>query len=75
MAVMMAMPAEAQSQKGPRMIESRNNANATTWTTRETMTLDRFPGFKLRKLDPAADEYGGWTNISWEATGFFRTQK
>ena len=33
MAVMMAMPAEAQSQKGPRMIESRNNANATTWTT------------------------------------------
>ena len=75
MAVMKAMPAEAQSQKGPRMIESRNNANATTWTTRETMTLDRFPGFKLRKLDPAADEYGGWTNISWEATGFFRTQK
>ena len=58
-----------------RKVESRKNATVPTWTTYETRTVDALKGFKLRKTDPATDEYGGWKTVSWEASGFFRTQK
>lgn len=63
------------SAQEPRQIESRKNTKVQTWTARPTLTLDRLKGFKLRRTDPATDQYGGWKDVSWEATGFFRTQK
>ena len=67
-----AIPVSAQA---PRQVESRANANAKEWTSNPTVSLDRLPGFKLRKTDPDTDRYGGWKTVKYEATGFFRTQK
>ena len=58
-----------------RQIETRKNATVKEWTVYPTRTLDRLKGFKTRKADPATDRYGGWMSATYEATGFFRTQK
>ena len=58
-----------------RQVETRKNATVKEWTVYPTRTLDRLKKFKLRKTDPATDQYGGWKSVSYEATGFFRTQK
>ena len=58
-----------------RQVETRKNATVPDWTSYETRTLDALKGFRTRKTDPATDEYGGWKAVSFEATGFFRTQK
>lgn len=71
-ALLTALSLSAQT---PRLVESRPNAKAKQWTAYETVTVDRLPGFKLRKKDPGTDSYGGWTCASYEATGFFRTEK
>ena len=59
----------------PRQVESRKNTTVEEWKSNPTLTLDRLKGFSLRKTDPATDEYGGWKAATYEATGFFRTQK
>ena len=59
----------------PRQIESRKNSKQKEWKLYPTVSIDRIPGFKLRKTDPPTDEYGGWKTAQYEATGFFRTQK
>ena len=58
-----------------RQIETRKNATVKEWTTYPTRTVDKLKGFKTRKADPATDQYGGWKTATYEATGFFRTQK
>lgn len=58
-----------------RQVETRKNAKVTEWKSYPTRTLDRLKGFKTRKTDPATDQYGGWKDVTYEATGFFRTQK
>ena len=58
-----------------RQVRSRENAQKTEWRSYTTRTLDRLPGFSLRKTDPRQDEFGGWMVARQQATGFFRTQK
>ena len=72
--VLMLASASLQAQ-APRQIEYRKNATVQEWKSSPTPTVDRLKGFKLRKADPATDQYGGWKSESYEATGFFRTQK
>lgn len=72
--VLMLASASLQAQ-APRQIEYRKNATVQEWKSSPTPTVDRLKGFKLRKADPATDQYGGWKSESCEATGFFRTQK
>lgn len=59
----------------PRQIETRKNAQTPEWSTYPTVTVDRVPGFRMKKTDPKTDIYGGWLTETYEATGFFRTQK
>ena len=68
--VMLAVPVRAQLK-----VEARKNTTVPSWTSYDTRTLDALKGFKVKKTDPAADQYGGWKAVSYEATGFFRTQK
>ena len=62
------------SAQTPRMIESRKNAQTPQWSVYPTVTLDRLPGFRMKKTDPGTDIYGGWKARAYEATGFFRTE-
>lgn len=75
-AAVVCLCATAAAQE-PRLVETRKNTNVKEWTSYPTVTLDRLPGFKLKKnrLDPATDSYGGWLDATYEATGFFRTEK
>lgn len=57
------------------LVETRKNTRVAEWTSYPTRTLGTLKGFKTRKTDPATDEYGGWKDVTYEATGFFRTQK
>lgn len=61
--------------QNPRMVESRPNAQAREWTSYETMTVDRLPGFRMKRKDPGTDKFGGYLSAQYEATGFFRTQQ
>lgn len=58
-----------------REIQTRKNSTVTEWTSCTTRTVDRLKGFKARKTDPETDRYGGWTDATYEATGFFHTRK
>lgn len=73
-ALFLALAFSAGAQE-PRRIETRKNTKVETWTAYPTRTLDRLKSFKLRRTDPASDQYGGRKDVSLEATGFFRTQK
>ncbi|MBO4447583.1 MAG: hypothetical protein J5764_05615 [Bacteroidales bacterium] len=58
-----------------RTIQTRKNTKVSEWSEYPTRTLDRLKGFKLKKTDPATDQYGGWTCCTYDATGFFHTCK
>lgn len=68
----LALTARAQE---ARQVEARKDATHKEWKSYPTWTLDRLKGFKMKKTDPATDQYGGWKVASYEATGFFRTQQ
>ena len=73
--MLMLLPVFVAGAQTPRLVESRKNANVASWTAYSTRTVEDLKGFRIKKTDPATDEYGGWKDITWEATGFFRTRK
>ena len=55
-------------------VEARQNALDPKWVSYEAKTIDKLPGFKIKKQE-AISIYGGSKAWQKEATGFFRTQK
>lgn len=72
--LLVSFVAQAQVKPHYHEVEARKNAEDTVWNTYEAKTIDKLPGFKLKK-EPKLDDYGGWKVNKGEATGFFRTEK
>lgn len=54
-------------------VEARQNALAKEWKTYQAQTVDRIPGFIMKK-EPKLNQYGSWMTEQRTATGFFRTE-
>ncbi len=56
-------------------VEAKRHYTETSWITYPTQTLSGLEGFQARTEGLGLDEYGGRTDKSLGATGFFRTEK
>lgn len=65
----------AATARKPLQVQARKNAKDTVWKTYPTQTVNTLKGFKPVKKDARCDVYGGYMTATYEATGFFRTQK
>ena len=54
-------------------VEARQNAKAKEWKSYQAQTVDRIPGFKMKK-EPKLNQYGSWLVNQQKATGFFRSE-
>jgi hypothetical protein len=66
--------ANAQQKNAYNTVDARRTADDPEWKTYVAKTLDKIPGFKMKK-EPALSQYGGWKVNQRNATGFFRTEK
>lgn len=63
-----------QPEQGYHQVKARANANSPEWTTYTAKTIDRIPGFRIKK-DPEINSFGSWKVNQSKATGYFRTEK
>ena len=64
----------AQNKITYQKVEARQNALDPKWVVYDAKTIDKLPGFKIKKQEPTSI-YGGSKVWQKEATGFFRTEK
>jgi hypothetical protein len=69
-----ANPGLAEQAPAYHVVQSRRNADSTTWNSYVAKTVDRLPGFEISPA-PGTGRYGGWTTSQYDATGFFRVEK
>ena len=64
----------AQNKITYQKVEARQNALDPKWVAYDAKTIDKLPGFKIKKQLPSSI-YGGSKMWQKEATGFFRAEK
>ena len=70
----LSLTLHAQHKNTYQKVEARQNALDPKWVAYDAKTIDKLPGFKIKKESPAS-VYGGCKMWQKEATGFFRTEK
>ncbi|SFD84814.1 hypothetical protein [Flavobacterium phragmitis] len=68
------MSLNAQNKITYQKVEARQNALDPKWVAYDAKTIDKLPGFKIKKQLPGSI-YGSSKMWQKEATGFFRTEK
>ncbi|MDR6764434.1 hypothetical protein J2Y38_004667 [Flavobacterium sp. 2755] len=65
----------AQNKISYQKVEARQNALDPKWVSYEAKTIDKLPGFKIKKQEGPISIFGGSKAWQKQATGFFRTEK
>lgn len=69
-----SIPGFAKDKSPYVLVDARQNAKTKEWKTYQAQTVDRIPGFKIKK-EPKLNQYGSWLTNQQKATGFFRTER